>query len=77
MLISPDNLPVETLRNIVEEFVTRDGTDYGAYECSLEAKVDRALKHIHQGDVLIVFDESSETVNLVHKHDYVTNHGEA
>ncbi len=30
--LSPDDLSPEALRRLVEEFVTRDGTDYGAVE---------------------------------------------
>ena len=34
-----DALSPEVLRNLVEEFVTRDGTDYGAVERSVEEKI--------------------------------------
>ncbi len=34
-----DQLNHETLHGIIEEFVTRDGTDYGEIEVSLETKI--------------------------------------
>jgi uncharacterized protein len=55
----------EVLRALVEEFVTRDGTDYGAVERSLEAKVSDVLRQIARGEVRIVFDPESETTTLV------------
>jgi hypothetical protein len=36
--VPPDALSPEALRALVEEFVTRDGTDYGAVEPDLDAK---------------------------------------
>jgi uncharacterized protein YheU (UPF0270 family) len=39
MEVSPDDLSPEALRGLVEEFVTRSGTDYGAVERSVEEKI--------------------------------------
>ena len=55
----------DALRALVEEFVTRDGTDYGAVERSLEAKVVDVLRQIDRGEVRIVFDPESETTSIV------------
>ena len=55
----------DALRALVEEFVTRDGTDYGAVERSLEAKVADVLRQIDRGEVRIVFDPDTETTSLV------------
>jgi uncharacterized protein YheU (UPF0270 family) len=55
----------EALRALVEEFVTRDGTDYGAAERGLEAKVADVLRQLDRGEVRIVFDPDSETTTLV------------
>lgn len=70
MIIPPSKLPPQTLHNILEEFITRDGTDYGEHELSLEEKVERLLPQIANGEVLIVFDEELESIQLVHKQDY-------
>ena len=53
------------LRGLVEDFVTRDGTDYGAVERTLEQKVTALLRQIERGEVLIAFDPDSESFNLV------------
>ena len=63
--VPPADLSGEALRALVEEFVTRDGTDYGAVERSLEDKVAAVLRQIARGDVRIVFDPESETTTLV------------
>jgi uncharacterized protein YheU (UPF0270 family) len=62
--ISSDSLSAEALRRLVEEFVTRDGTDYGAVEASLEEKVRQVLAQIEAGEVRIVFDPETESANL-------------
>jgi uncharacterized protein len=63
--VPPSALSREALRALVEEFVTRDGTDYGAVERSLEAKVADVLRQLDRDEVCIVFDPESETTTLV------------
>ena len=65
--IPPASLKPDILRAIVEEFVLRSGTDYGAVEVALETKVQQVLKQIQSGDVRIMFDATSETVSLLPK----------
>lgn len=60
-----DALSPEALRGLVEEVVTRDGTDYGAVERSVEEKVRQVLAQLAAGEIRIVFDPGTETVNLV------------
>lgn len=76
MVIPVSQLQEETLNNILEEFITREGTDYGDYEISLQQKVDRLKRQIVQGEVVIVFDSVLESVNLMTKKDYVSNWGQ-
>jgi len=63
--VPPDALSPEALRALVEEFVTRDGTDYGAVERGLDAKVADVMRQLERGEVRIVFDPDSETTTLV------------
>ncbi len=53
-----------TLRAMVEEFVTRDGTDYGAQEITHEKKVEQVLEMLKKGEVKVVYDNTSETCDL-------------
>lgn len=65
MIIPPESLSAEALQGVLEEFISRDGTDYGESELSLEAKVNRLRPQLMRGEVLIVFDEVLEGVTLM------------
>lgn len=60
-----DQLSPEALRGVIEEFVTRDGTDYGEIEISLETKVSQILRQLKSGKAVIFFDQESGTCNIV------------
>ncbi len=61
------DLTPEALQGVIEEFVTRDGTDYGESEIALDTKVRQVLNQLHTGKVVIVFDQKTETCNIVSK----------
>jgi uncharacterized protein YheU (UPF0270 family) len=63
--VAPDDLEPDTLRAVVESFVLREGTDYGAHETSLEAKVAQVLTQLRRGQAHITFDPATESVNVV------------
>lgn len=54
-----------TLRAVVEEFVTRDTTDYGDRERTLDEKVEDVMRQLRRAAVRVVFDTKSGTVNIV------------
>jgi uncharacterized protein len=58
-------LSEEALRAVVEYFVLREGTDYGRQVYSLEEKVEQVLAQLRDGRARIVFDTTSETVDIV------------
>jgi uncharacterized protein YheU (UPF0270 family) len=63
--LAPDDLEPDTLRALVESFVLREGTDYGARETSLEDKVAQVLIQLRRGEAHITFDPATESVNVV------------
>jgi uncharacterized protein YheU (UPF0270 family) len=63
--IPANSLSQEALHGVVEEFVTREGTDYGHGDHSLEQKMQAVFRQLERGDVAIVFDPESETCNIV------------
>lgn len=65
MDIPPESLPPETLRAIIEEFVTREGTDYGHALYSLDDKVARVEAQLARGEARIQFDPATGTVTLI------------
>ncbi len=67
-------IPVEALSRqaldgLIEEFVTRDGTDYGTEERSLNDKKDAVWRQLDCGEIVIVFDPETETSNIISKDD--------
>lgn len=65
MIIPWQDLSPETLDNLIESFVLREGTDYGEQERSLEQKVSEVKRQLKSGDVVLVWSELHETVNIM------------
>jgi uncharacterized protein len=63
--LAPDDLKPETLLAVIESFVLREGTDYGAHETPLELKVAQVMKQLRRGEAHITFDPASGSVNVV------------
>jgi len=57
----------DALRAIIEEFVSREGTEYGAVEISLDTKVEQVRRQLEKGEVGIDFDPDSQTCHLFDK----------
>jgi uncharacterized protein len=69
MIIPHQQLSPEALRGLIEEYITRDGTDYGMQEISLTQKVQQVEQQINRGDVVVVFDINTESVSLLSRRD--------
>ena len=67
MIIPYEKLSPEALKGLIEEFVTRPGTDTGYTSKTLEENVDMVMKQLKLGDVVVVYDKDSQTANLVPK----------
>jgi uncharacterized protein YheU (UPF0270 family) len=68
--VPPDQLNPETLQTLIEEFVTRDGTDYGAMETSVEARVRQVRHLLACGEAVLAYDEAQEVCDIVLKKDF-------
>ncbi|WP_392560989.1 YheU family protein [Orbus sturtevantii] len=64
MIIPWQELEQDTLLNIIESFILREGTDYGLMEKTLAEKVDDIGKLLQQGKIVIVWSELHETIDL-------------
>lgn len=53
------------LRGVVEAFVLREGTDYGAREFTHEEKVAQLLTALERGEARILYDPATESVTLL------------
>ena len=59
----------EALLGVIEEFITRESTDYGAVEVPLETKVRQVHQNLNSGKAILVFDGKTETCNIFHRDD--------
>lgn len=71
----PIEVPLEALseaalEGIIENFIQREGTDYGVVEVAWDTKVNQVRKQLARGDVKVVFDPNTETVSLMTKHEW-------
>lgn len=64
MIIPWQELEPDTLTNIIESFVLREGTDYGVCEKTLSEKVLDIKRQLQQGSIVIIWSELHETINL-------------
>ncbi|AIX49564.1 MULTISPECIES: YheU family protein [Pantoea] len=70
MIIPWQELDVTTLENLIESFVLREGTDYGEQERSLAQKVADVRRQLQQGEVVLVWSELHETVNIMPRREF-------
>ena len=64
-----DRLSAAAQRGVIEEYVTREGTDYGEGEVDLATKVAQVRRQIDRGEVVVLFQAKTGTVNLVARRD--------
>lgn len=62
------HLTPAALRGLLEEFVTRDGTDYGPAEKTLDQKVAALMGQLERGEAAIVYESESQTTSIVPRH---------
>jgi uncharacterized protein len=63
-IIPVNRLSPEALQGVIEEFISRDGTDYGVAEVSLETKFRQVRHGLETGLAVLVFDDETETTNI-------------
>ncbi len=65
MDIPLENLSTEALEGVIDDFILREGTDYGNTEATLEKKRADVLRQLKKGLAKIVFDAETESITLV------------
>lgn len=58
-------LSEEALLGVIEEFISREGTEYGAVEYGMDTKIQQVKRQLESGEVKLFFDSESETCNLM------------
>ncbi len=67
LVVPSEKISEEALAGLINEFILREGTDYGQYEYSLEEKHNQIKKQLASGKILIVFDNDEQSVSIVKK----------
>jgi uncharacterized protein YheU (UPF0270 family) len=62
--IPVDKLSPEALQGVIEEFISRAGTDYGEVEASQETKFRQVKQKLENGLAVLIFDDETETTNI-------------
>ena len=65
MHISYEKVKTETLNALIEDFVSREGTEYGQREFSLTEKVDQVKAQLRSGKATISYNPEDETCTIV------------
>ena len=59
-----DRLKSDILMSVIEEFITRSGTDYGEREVPTDIKIKEVKHLLKTGLAVLLYDEETETCNI-------------
>lgn len=57
-------LSTQALQGVIEEFISRDGTDYGEIEVPVETIFRRVKCKLENGLAVLIYDDETETTNI-------------
>ncbi|MBQ4800202.1 YheU family protein [Pseudoalteromonas sp. MMG006] len=70
MIIPFEQLDKDTLYNLIESYVLREGTDYGEQEITIESKVAQVNQQLKSGEAMVFFSELHESVTIISKGEF-------
>jgi uncharacterized protein YheU (UPF0270 family) len=62
--IPVNKLSAKALQGVINEFISRDGTDYGETEIPWETKFRQVKDKLKTGSAVLIFDDETETTNI-------------
>jgi uncharacterized protein YheU (UPF0270 family) len=68
--IPAERLNTEIMTAIIEEFILREGTDYGAQEVDFASKISQVKALLEAGEVTITFDPKTENCTLLTRQQF-------
>jgi uncharacterized protein YheU (UPF0270 family) len=68
MDIPYNSLSKSALRSLIEEYVSREGTEYGDIDVELQTKVEQVQLQLERGEAQITFDPDTETTDIIVEH---------
>jgi uncharacterized protein YheU (UPF0270 family) len=60
-----DRINPDTLRKMIEEFVTREWSELADSEYTLDEKIHQVMQQLKDNRAKIVYDSTSETWNII------------
>jgi uncharacterized protein YheU (UPF0270 family) len=63
--IPPERLSPEALESVIDDYVLREGTDYGHADVPIETKRERVRAELAAGTAVITFDPETESCTIV------------
>ena len=69
--IPVNKLSPEALQGVIEEFISRNGTDYGEIAVPMETKSRQVKYKLETGSAVLIFDDETETTNIFLANDPV------
>lgn len=70
MIIPLEQINEETLTAIIEDFILREGTEYGVVDASKVDKIAQVKLQLQQGSAVIVYSELHESVNILPREQF-------
>lgn len=70
MIIPLEQINEETLTAIIEDFILREGTDYGLIDACKADKVAQVKLQLQQGSAVIVYSELHESINILPREQF-------
>ena len=65
VIVPHDRISPDTLRKMVEEFVTRDWSELTDAGRTLDDKIEQVIQQLKDGRAKVVFDLTTETCNII------------
>jgi uncharacterized protein len=62
--IPVDKVSSQAIHGVIEEFISREGTDYGERNVPLEMKFRQVKNKLETGLAVLIFDDETETTNI-------------
>ncbi len=66
-----NKLSLKALQGVIEELISRNGTDYGEIEASPETKFRQVKYKLETGLAVLIYDDETETTNIFLANDPV------
>ena len=63
-IIPANKLNPEALQGVIQEFISREGTDYGEIEVPTGTKFRQVNQKLENGLAVLIFDDETETTNI-------------